>query len=191
MADIVEFDSDSEINLTPMDEFLASEEEKANGKGKEKEKDTESASDTDSDLANRLEPISLGHSITTTYIKDLTEILQTPKFSPYNLKAVFETKDTETDHGVTGFTTTLRIKCITTGDVVKELKDEGCYPSKRNAKEAAAGVGLNYVKELPEEITSLPQTSGSSTSTGPVETEDWVGKLQGVWIAPRSIQKSG
>ncbi|KAF8539409.1 hypothetical protein BDD12DRAFT_99308 [Trichophaea hybrida] len=176
MADIVEFDLDSEIDLISIQQFLDDEKAKANGKGKEK--DTENASDIDSNLANQPEPIALGHSITTTYIKDLIEILQTPKFSSYNLKAVFETTDTETDHGVTGFTNTLKIKRITTGDVVKELKAEGCYPSKRHAKEATAGVGLNYVKELPEEITSLPQVSGSSTSMDPMETEDWVGKLQ-------------
>jgi len=180
---VVEFDLDSELelSLTPIGEFLSDlNGDGVNGKGKEKEgADTESTTDTDSQRANLLDPIALSQSITTTYVKDLLELLQSRDFNVYNLKTVFQDEEMETENHLHGFTNTLKIVYNPTENVVKELKPHGCFPSKKHAKEAVAGLGIQYVKELPEEITSLPRTAGSScVSVGPVETEDWVGLLQ-------------
>jgi FlaA1/EpsC-like NDP-sugar epimerase len=118
--------------------------------------------------------------VISTSNKDLHELLQSPQYHAYNLTAVFDFDAAETDHGLKGFTVRMRLESKTAG-VVKELSPEGCFPSKKLAKEVAAGMALEYLKELPVEIAQLPRAEsavGSARSDDPVESVNWVDMLQ-------------
>jgi hypothetical protein len=184
----LDFDTNFDLEFPSIQDFLSSNENKSlddasaslnklalsDKKGK---KESKSGSNSP-DLAD---PVVISTSITTQHNKDLHELLQSPQYHAYNLTAVFDFEAAETDHGLKGFMVRMRLESKTAG-VIKELSPERCFPSKKLAKEVAAGLALQYLKELPAEIAKLPRAEsdvGSTRSDDPVESVNWVGMLQG------------
>jgi hypothetical protein len=138
--------------------------------------------DNDDDDPTKLEPIAISISITTQHVKDLHELLQSPRYSAYRLSCLFDFESAETANGLPGFTVLARLECKMTGVIVKELASESCFPSKKHAKEFAAGLMLDYLREMPAEFSQLPKgesSMSSARSDDPQESVNWVGKLQG------------
>jgi hypothetical protein len=133
------------------------------------------------------EPIPVSASITTTYVKDLHELLQSSEYWNYNITPVFdyELVTTEKSHG---YQSVLKLECKNTNTLVREFRNEGSAPSKKHAKEEVAGMGYNWIfsKEGKEVIGNLPTRNtdavalnGKGHQQETLETENWVGMLQG------------
>jgi len=113
-----------------------------------------------------VEPILLTTSITTTYAKDLHELCQ----SHVRLTPVFTFEQNKPQE----FTVVLKL----TGPLeTREIAVDGIYPSKRHAKEAAALLGIEYVRDLPKD-------GSSRLFTMEQEPENWVGLLSGIFTSP-------
>lgn len=110
--------------------------------------------------SNRAEPFVVSTSITTTHVKDLHELCQSHvRFTP-----VFDFEQRKPQE----FSVVLKLLGPTE---TKEIRPGGVYPSKRHAKEAASGLGIEYVKSLPK---------GPMTMETPEKNEEnWVGLLSG------------
>lgn len=108
------------------------------------------------------EPVVISTSITTTHVKDLHELCQSQvRMSPsFEFKAELPL----------GFSATLR---LVGPEGIKEFQAEGAYPSKKHAKEAVAGLGLEYLRSLPKNSKSMMNESPEKDDT------NWVGKLSG------------
>ncbi|RPB14236.1 hypothetical protein P167DRAFT_485045 [Morchella conica CCBAS932] len=106
------------------------------------------------------EPVVISTSITTTHVKDLHELCQSQvRMSPsFEFKAELPL----------GFSATLR---LVGPEGIKEFQAEGAYPSKKHAKEAVAGLGLEYLRSLPKNSKSMMNESPEKDDT------NWVGKL--------------
>ncbi|RPA97538.1 hypothetical protein L873DRAFT_1741872 [Choiromyces venosus 120613-1] len=105
------------------------------------------------------QPILLTTSITTTHAKDLHELCQ----SHVRLVPLFTFEQNKPQE----FTVVLKL----VGPVeTKEIIVPGIFPSKRHAKEAAAELGINYVRDLPKD-------GSSRLFTMEQEPENWVGLL--------------
>lgn len=110
------------------------------------------------------EPVVISTSITTTHVKDLHELCQSHiRLTPF---FVFEQRKPQE------FSVVLK---LVGPEGTKDIAVEGTYPSKRHAKEAASGHGIEYVKNLPrgESLKSI------SLETLEKEDENWVGLLSG------------
>lgn len=110
------------------------------------------------------EPVVISTSITTTHVKDLHELCQSHiRLTPF---FVFEQRKPQE------FSVVLK---LVGPEGTKDIPVEGTYPSKRHAKEAASGHGIEYVKNLPrgESLKSI------SLETLEKEDENWVGLLSG------------
>jgi len=111
------------------------------------------------------EPILLTTSITTTYAKDLHELCQ----SHVRLAPIFTFEQNKPQE----FTVVLKLA----GPLeTKEIPVEGIFPSKRHAKEAAAALGIEYVRDLPKD-------GSSRLFTMEQEPENWVGLLSGIFTS--------
>lgn len=108
------------------------------------------------------EPVVISTSITTTHVKDLHELCQSQvRMSPsFEFKAELPL----------GFSATLR---LVGPERIREFQAEGAYPSKKHAKEAVAGLGLEYLRSLPKNSKSMMNESPEKDDT------NWVGKLSG------------
>ncbi|CAZ80042.1 unnamed protein product [Tuber melanosporum] len=105
------------------------------------------------------QPILLTTSITTTYAKDLYELCQ----SHVRLVPLFTFEQNKPQE----FTVVLKL----VGPLEsKEIVVDGIFPSKRHAKEAAAALGIEYVRDLPKDGSSRLFTMDQ-------EPENWVGLL--------------
>ncbi|KAA8894397.1 hypothetical protein FN846DRAFT_750322, partial [Sphaerosporella brunnea] len=128
------------------------------------------------------EPIVISTSITTQYVKELHELLQSASYSPYSIASDWIYTDAETENGLPGFTVQVRLKSKVNDAVIKEFAPDRCFPTKKLAKEVSAGVALEYLKELPDEVAQLPKAessdAGSMRSDDPQESVNWVGMLQ-------------
>ena len=112
------------------------------------------------------EPILLTTSITTTYAKDLHELCQ----SHVRLAPIFAFEQNKPQE----FTVVLKL----VGPLeTKEIAVDGIFPSKRHAKEAAAALGIEYVRDLPKDTSSRLFTMEQ-------EPENWVGLLSGIFTSP-------
>lgn len=110
------------------------------------------------------EPVVISTSITTTHVKDLHELCQ----SHIRLTPFFEFEQRKPQE----FSVVLK---LVGPEGTKEIAVEGTYPSKRHAKEAASGQGIEYVRNLPrnESLKSI------TLETLEKEDENWVGLLSG------------
>jgi len=188
-ATIMEFEFSPDINLEfpSVDDFLSLPENKteeplrpaagaSSSRPKKKNKNNNNNNNSNND-GQPTEPILLSTSITTHHVKDLNETLQSMPYCNYGLKSGFEFLPAQTANGVGGFNAVCRLECAKTKEVVKELQTEGCFPSKKHAKEAAAGLMGDYIKELPEEIKSRPRV-GKESVEDDKDTENWIGRVQ-------------
>lgn len=110
------------------------------------------------------EPVIISTSITTTHVKDLHELCQTHiRLTPF-----FEFEQRRPQE----FSVVLK---LVGPEGTKEIAVEGIYPSKRHAKEAASGQGIEYVSNL------LRNEGLKSTTLETLEKEEenWVGLLSG------------
>ena len=175
----IEFGSaDLDLGFTNVHEYLASQEPPPDEPR------------TDEELSALLESFVISTSISTTHTKDLNELLTQEPYFAYSLVTLFAYRDATTDHGVTGYSASLQLKCRINGAVVKVLDAADCFPSKKHAREAAAALGLDYLRSDPAELAALP-TSPPETcflATDPVETENWVGELQGLCPPPQQAR---
>lgn len=108
-----------------------------------------------------LEPVIISTSITTTHVKDLHELCQ----SHVRLTPFFEFEQPKRQE----FSVVLK---LVGPEGTKEIAIEGTYPSKRHAKEAASGQGIEYVR-------NLPRGESLKLEIPEKEDENWVGLLSG------------
>jgi hypothetical protein len=185
-AAVMEFDFSPDINLEfpSVDDFLSLPENKteeplraAAGGGSSKSKKKNNRKNSKDGAPELTEPILLSTSITTHHVKDLNETLQSIPYYNYGLRLEFDFLPAQTTNGVGGFNAMCRLEFAKTKEVVKELQTEGCFPSKKHAKEAAAGLMRDYVKELPEELRDRPLV-GKESVEDDKDAENWIGLLQ-------------
>ena len=94
------------------------------------------------------EPIVLSKSITTTNVADLHELLQSDRYRKTGLTPDWEITGAQ----VAGFKATMKFVDKVTKEVVEELLSDTRYPTKKQAKEATAGLGLEWVQNLTDEV---------------------------------------
>jgi len=131
-------------------------------------------------VACPLEPIPHSISITTQYVRDLFELLQSSEYRQYQLSAEFNNEEATTENGVPGFNVLLELKCKPTDVKLKEFRPAGgCFPNRRLAKEAASRLAIEWLKLFTEELTSLPPVVDASLKVEDSleETINWRGRL--------------
>lgn len=145
----------SDYDLQSVEEFLGENHDETDALDKEESKDEQPAFP---------EPVVISTSITTTHVKDLHELCQ----SHIRLTPFFEFEQRKPQE----FSVVLK---LVGPEGTKEIAVEGAYPSKRHAKEAASGRGIEYVRNLPrnESLKSI------TLETLEKEDENWVGLLSG------------
>lgn len=118
------------------------------------------------------EPIVISTSITTTHVKDLHELCQ----SHVRLTPFFEFEQRKPQE----FSVVLK---LVGPEGTKEITVDGTYPSKRHAKEAVSGQGIEYLKNLPksEGLKSI------ALETLEKEQENWVALLSGEESSPALV----
>lgn len=145
----------SDYDFQSVEGFLGENHDETDALDKEESKDEQRAFP---------EPVVISTSITTTHVKDLHELCQ----SHIRLTPFFEFEQRKPQE----FSVVLK---LVGPEGTKEIAIEGTYPSKRHAKEAASGRGIQYVRDLPrnESLKSI------TLETLEKEDENWVGLLSG------------
>jgi hypothetical protein len=123
------------------------------------------------------EPKLLSTTITTQHVVELHRTLQSMPYSEYGLRVQFDFLTEKTTNGAKEFNAVCKLVCANTKEVVKELRTEGCFRTKKRAKEAAAALMGDYVEELPEEVQDTLR-AGKESVEDEKDTENWVVLIQ-------------
>lgn len=150
----------SDSNFQSVDTYLAENP----GENDAPQKEEPSTPKTKDEPPAPAEPVIISTSITTTHVKDLHELCQ----SHVRLTPLFEFQQRKPQE----FSVILK---LVGPEGIKEIAAEGIYPSKRHAKEAVSGLGIEYVRNLPknEGLKSI------TLETLEKEQENWVALLSG------------
>ncbi|KAI5785930.1 hypothetical protein EDC01DRAFT_597122, partial [Geopyxis carbonaria] len=119
-------------------------------------------------------PVLLSKSITTNNVKEIHELLQSSKYSSACLEVAFEYKQSSSPN-IPAFKAILKLQDRRTHEPVKEIETQQFYPSKKGAKEEAARLGVEFVNNLPEELSNRFSEVESNASDS--VSSEWIGKL--------------